>query len=67
MSDYRRGFGLETLYIDYLQVVTTNHYNTIANSHALQITTAYANSSQIAVVTTSRSLVTASNSGDSAT
>jgi hypothetical protein len=29
MSDYRRGFELDIGYIDHLQVVTTNNYNTI--------------------------------------
>jgi hypothetical protein len=38
MSDCRRGFGLKVGFADYLQVVTTNNYNTIANFHTLQIT-----------------------------
>jgi hypothetical protein len=38
-SDSRRGFGLEIGFIDHLQVITTNNYNTIANFHTLQITT----------------------------
>jgi hypothetical protein len=29
MSDPRRGFGLELGFIDHLQVVTTNNYNSI--------------------------------------
>jgi hypothetical protein len=33
MCDYRRGFGLVDTLIDFLQVVTTNNYNTIAFSH----------------------------------
>jgi hypothetical protein len=44
MSDYRRGFGLEFGFIDHLQVVTTNNYNTIANFHTLQITTQHVKS-----------------------
>jgi hypothetical protein len=32
MSDYRRGFGLDIGFIDYLHVVTRNNYNTIAIS-----------------------------------
>jgi hypothetical protein len=31
----RRGFGLDIVFIDHLQVVTTNNYNTIANLHIL--------------------------------
>jgi hypothetical protein len=48
-SDYLRGFGLKIGFIDHLQVVTTNNYNTGANFHNLQITTAHANSFQSAV------------------
>jgi hypothetical protein len=29
MSDYRRGFGLDIGFIDHLEVVTTNNYNTV--------------------------------------
>jgi hypothetical protein len=43
------GFGLESGFIDYLQVVTANHCNTIANFHTLQITTVHANSFQSAL------------------
>jgi hypothetical protein len=42
MSDYRRGFELYIGFIDHLQVVTTNNYNTIADFHALTISPAYA-------------------------
>jgi hypothetical protein len=38
MSDYRRGFGLDIGFIDHLQVVTTNNYNTIAISTLYKIT-----------------------------
>jgi hypothetical protein len=31
------GFELVTRFIDHLQVVTTNNYNTIADFHILQI------------------------------
>jgi hypothetical protein len=37
MSDYRRGFGLDIGFIDYLQVVTANNYNTIAISTLYKI------------------------------
>jgi hypothetical protein len=30
-SDYRQGFGLVNRFIDHLQVVATNNYNSIAN------------------------------------
>jgi hypothetical protein len=63
MGDCRPGFGLEILFIDHLQIVTTSNYIAITNFHTLQITTAHAKSFQSLV--TSRSLVTASNSGDS--
>jgi hypothetical protein len=42
MSDSRRGFGLEIGFTQQTQVVTTNHYNIIANFHILQITIAQA-------------------------
>jgi hypothetical protein len=32
MSDCRRGFGLDIRFIDHLQVITTNNYNTIVIS-----------------------------------
>jgi hypothetical protein len=63
--DYRRRFKLEIGFIDHLQVVTTNYCNTIANFHTLKITTAHAKSFQPAAVSSSRSRVTASKSGDS--
>jgi hypothetical protein len=40
--DHWRGFGLDIGFIDHLQVVTTNNYNTIADFHTLQITRAHA-------------------------
>jgi hypothetical protein len=60
------GFRLEIGFITYLhlQIVTTSNYNTIANFHTVEITTAHAKSFQSAVFI-DRSLVTASNSGDS--
>jgi hypothetical protein len=66
-SDYRQDFGLEIGFIDHLntRLVTTLNYTTVVDFHALQITTAHAKSLQSALVSTSRSLVTASNNGDS--
>jgi hypothetical protein len=65
MSDYRRGFGLVTRFIDHLQMVTRSNYGAIANLHTLQITRAHAKPSQSAFIR--RSLVTDLNSGDSST
>jgi hypothetical protein len=64
--DYRRGFGSDIgfIYHLYRQLRTASNYSAIANLHILQITTAHAKFFQPAVFT-SRSLVTASNSGDS--
>jgi hypothetical protein len=59
MSDSRRGFGLEIGFTDHLQVITANHYNTIAHFRTFQITTAHAKSFSVCCVFTSRSLVTA--------
>jgi hypothetical protein len=42
-------FELVTGFIEHLQIVTTNNYSAIANSHTLQFTTARINSSQSAV------------------
>jgi L-asparagine transporter-like permease len=67
MSDSQRGFGLEIEFIDHLQIITTNHYNSIDNFHNLEITTAHAKSFQSSAFSTSRSLVTASNNEDSST
>jgi hypothetical protein len=52
-------------FIDHLstQLVTTLNYSAIADFQTLQITTAHAKSFQSALVSTSHSLVTASNSG----
>jgi hypothetical protein len=64
-----RGFGLEIGFIDHFntRLVTTLNYSAIADFNILQITTAHAKSFQSAAVPTSRSLVTASNSGDPST
>jgi hypothetical protein len=67
MGDYRRGFGFDIGFIHHLftQLGTTSNYSTILNLHTLQITTAHAKSFPACCVFTSRSLVTAPNSGDS--
>jgi hypothetical protein len=49
LDDYTRDLDWEIGFIDHLQVVTTSNYNTIANFHTLQITTAHAKSFQSAV------------------
>jgi hypothetical protein len=36
---YRQGFGFDIVFIDHLQVVTTNNYSATANLHNSQITT----------------------------
>jgi hypothetical protein len=69
-SDSLRGFILEIGFIDHFNTwpVTKSNYSAIADFHILPITTAHAKSFQSAVVSTSRSLVTASSeSGDSST
>jgi hypothetical protein len=48
-SDSQWDFGLEIGFIDHLQVITTNNYNTIANFHTLQISTAHTKSFESAV------------------
>jgi hypothetical protein len=53
LSDDRRGFGLENVFIDHLQVVTISSYNTIDNFHTLQITTTHAKSFQSAITVVS--------------
>jgi hypothetical protein len=63
MSDLDGVWKLEIGFTDYLQIVTTNNYNAIANLHTLQITTAHAKTSQSAF--TSRFLVTDINNRDS--
>jgi hypothetical protein len=58
-------FGLKIGFIDHLQAATTNNYNTIANFHTLQITTAHAMSFQFDFASSFR--VTDLNSWDSST
>jgi hypothetical protein len=41
MCDHRRGFGLVNKFIDHLQIVTKNNYNTITDFQALQFTRAH--------------------------
>jgi hypothetical protein len=62
MSDSRRDFGLEIGFIDHFdtRLVIILKYSTIVDFRTLQIPTAHA-------VFTCRSLVTASDSGDSPT
>jgi hypothetical protein len=40
MSDYRGGFGLVIGFTENLQIVTTRNFNTLADSHTHQFTTA---------------------------
>jgi hypothetical protein len=65
-NDYRQGFGLVIRFIDHLytRLGTTSNYSASANLHSSQITTAPASSFPACCVSTSRSLVTASNSWD---
>jgi hypothetical protein len=58
VSDYRRGFGLVNRFIDHLEVVTTNNYNTIADFH-----TTNHSSLSILSIFTGLYLVTALNNG----
>jgi hypothetical protein len=60
-------FGLDIGFIDHLstQPVRTCNYSATANLHNSQIATAHAKSFPACCVFTSRSLITASNSGDS--
>jgi hypothetical protein len=69
LSDSRRGFGLKIGFINQFTtgLVIPLKYSAITDFHTLQIITAHANCFQSAVVSTSRSLVTASSSGDSST
>jgi hypothetical protein len=41
------GFGLVMRFIEILENVTTNNYNTIVNPHTLQFTTAHTKSSSL--------------------
>jgi hypothetical protein len=63
----RMRFLLDTGFIDHLhtQLGTISNCSAIVNLHTLQITTAHAKSFRACCVFTSRSLITASNSGDS--
>jgi hypothetical protein len=64
MCDCRRGFGLEIRSVHFnTRLVTTLNYSTIAFLHILQISTAHGKSLQSVV--SCRSLVKASDNGDS--
>jgi hypothetical protein len=69
MSDYRWGFGSEFGFIGLFntRLVTTINYSAIADLDTQQITTAHDKSFPARSVFTNRSLVTASNSGNSST
>jgi hypothetical protein len=43
MGDYRRGFGLDIVFIDHFtpRLGTTSNYSAISDFHTLQITTAH--------------------------
>jgi hypothetical protein len=60
LSDSGWGFGLDIGFIDNLQVMTTNKYNTVTNFHNLQITRAHTKSLLGLSVFTSSFLVMAS-------
>jgi hypothetical protein len=57
------GFGLVILFIEHLQLATTNNFNSIADFRTLQITTAHAKSFSACILVTRRFLATASNNG----
>jgi hypothetical protein len=61
------GFGLVNGFIDrlYTQLGTTSNYSAAADLHTLQVTTASAKSFPACYAFISRSLITASNNGDS--
>jgi hypothetical protein len=54
---------LDIGFIDHLQIVTTNNYDTAADFHNSQVTTAQAKSFLVFSVFIRRSLATASNNG----
>jgi hypothetical protein len=63
------GFGMVTRFVDHFttRLGTINNYGAIANLNNLQITAANTKSSPACCAFTSRSLATASSSGDSST
>jgi hypothetical protein len=64
MSDCRRGFGFEIEFIDHLQAITTITI-TLSLISTLYKSLQHTLSFPVCCVFTSRSLITASNSGDS--
>jgi hypothetical protein len=59
LGDFRRGFGMEIIFIDHFNTQLVNTINYIAIFHIFQITTAHAKSFLVCCLFTSRSLVTA--------
>jgi hypothetical protein len=65
MSDYRNGFGLLIVFIEFLQLVTTSKDYDVTVLHISQITMGKTMSSKSVTVFNIRCLVAASNGGRS--